>query len=103
VRRPPASCAAHPASGADSGLIVSAGYGAAVVRWLGALLVALVLTGFALLLLSGQYFREGPVVATVSENHGIHRGDIGIVSVWGLGMIGLGLTLTSRRPDDGGR
>jgi hypothetical protein len=65
--------------------------------------VALVLTGFALLLLSGRYLREGPVVATVSENHGIHRGDIGIVSVWGLGMIGLGITMSSRRPDDGGR
>ncbi|WP_222262173.1 hypothetical protein [Modestobacter marinus] len=74
-----------------------------VVRWLGALLVALVLTGFALLLLSGQYFRDGPVVAKVTENHGIHRGDIGIVSVWALGMIGLGLTLSHRRPDDGGR
>ncbi len=74
-----------------------------MVRWLGALLVAMALTGFALLLLSGQYFREGPVVATVTEDHGIHRGDIGIVSVWGLGMIGLGLTLAHRRPDDGGR
>jgi hypothetical protein len=68
-----------------------------VVRWLGALLAVAVLTAFALLLLSGQYFREGPVVATLTHDHGIHRGDIGIVAAWTLGMIGLALAFTRRR------
>jgi hypothetical protein len=68
-----------------------------VIRWLGALLAALVMTAFTLLLLSGQYFREGPVVATLTHNHGIHRGDIGIMAAWALGMIGLALTLVRRR------
>ena len=67
-----------------------------MVRWLGALLAALVLTGFAFLLLSGDYIREGPVLLTLSQTHGIHRGDVGIVSFWVLGMTGLGLTLASR-------
>jgi hypothetical protein len=68
-----------------------------VIRWLGALLAAGVMTAFALLLLSGQYFREGPVVATLTHNHGIHRGDIGIMAAWTLGMIGLALTVPRRR------
>jgi hypothetical protein len=66
-----------------------------MLRWLGALLTAMVMTGFALLLLSGEYIREGPVVVTLSEAHGIHRGDVGIVSFWVLGMIGLGINLAS--------
>ncbi|WP_369140367.1 hypothetical protein [Modestobacter versicolor] len=66
-----------------------------MLRWLGALLTAMVMTGFALLLLSGDYIREGPVVVSLSANHGIHRGDVGIVSFWVLGMIGLGINLAT--------
>jgi hypothetical protein len=67
-----------------------------MLRWLGALLAALVLSGFAFLLLTGDYIREGPVVMTLTGSHGIHRGDVGIVSFWTLGMIGLAVTAVSR-------
>jgi len=50
---------------------------------------ALVLSGFAVLLLSGQYVREGPVLVTLTATHGIHRGDLGVAAAWLLGMIGL--------------
>ncbi|WP_138734438.1 hypothetical protein [Modestobacter excelsi] len=73
-----------------------------MVRWVGALLTAAVLSGFAFLLLTGDYIREGPVLVTLSETHGIHRGDVGIVAFWTIGMIGL-LTAVLARPDSKAR
>ena len=67
-----------------------------MVRWVGALLTAAVLSGFAFLLLTGDYIREGPVLVTLTETHGIHRGDVGIVSLWTLGMIGLLIAALAR-------
>jgi len=66
-------------------------------RWLGALLATAVLTGFAGLLLTGDYFREGPILLTLSATHGIHRGDVGIVVGWLLAMSGLGFCLATPR------
>ena len=59
------------------------------MRWAGALLATAVLSGFAVLLLTGDYIREGPVLLTLTATHGIHRGDVGIVAVWALGVIGV--------------
>jgi len=70
-----------------------------MLRWVGALLTAAVLSGFAFLLLTGDYIREGPVLVTLTENHGIHRGDLGIVAFWTLGMIGLAIALLASRRD----
>ena len=67
-----------------------------MLRWVGVLLTAAVLSGFAVLLLTGDYIREGPVLVTLSETHGIHRGDVGIVAFWTLGMIGLLIAALSR-------
>ena len=67
-----------------------------MLRWVGVLLTAAVLSGFAFLLLTGDYIREGPVLVTLSETHGIHRGDVGIVAFWALGMIGLLIAALSR-------
>ena len=67
-----------------------------MLRWVGVLLTAAVLSGFAVLLLTGDYIREGPVLVTLSESHGIHRGDVGIVAFWTLGMIGLLIAALSR-------
>jgi hypothetical protein len=66
-------------------------------RWLGALVAAASLTWFALLLITGRYYNEGPVVFRVIEDHGMHRGDIGILAFWAAGMIGLGLATWSGR------
>ena len=66
-------------------------------------LVGLVVTGvlsvFALLLLNGQYRVDGPVIATLSEAHGIHRGDILIAGGWLIGMIAIAV-LVWERPQD---
>jgi hypothetical protein len=70
-----------------------------MLRWVGALLTAAVLSGFAFLLLTGDYIREGPVLVTLTEDHGIHRGDLGIVAFWTLGMIGLAIALLGSRRD----
>jgi hypothetical protein len=69
-----------------------------MLRWVGALATAAVMSGFAFLLLTGDYIREGPVLVALTESHGIHRGDVGIVSFWTLGMIGLLVSLLARRP-----
>jgi len=69
-----------------------------MVRWLGALLAAAIISVFAVLLLTGDHVREGPVVVELSTTHGIHRGDVGIVSLWTLGMLGLLAVVVSGRP-----
>ena len=58
-----------------------------MLRWFCALVVAGVLTGFALLLLSGRYLNDGPVVLTMSEDHGVHVGDLFVVAGWVVAMI----------------
>jgi hypothetical protein len=60
-----------------------------MLRWAGALLAVAALSVFAVLLLTGDYIREGPVLVTLSATHGIHRGDLGVVAVWALGVIGV--------------
>jgi hypothetical protein len=67
-----------------------------MVRWAGALLVVAVLSGFAVLLLTGDYVREGPVLVALSATHGIHRGDLGVVAAWLLGVIGVAVSVGSR-------
>ncbi|QXG74634.1 hypothetical protein KUM42_12125 [Modestobacter sp. L9-4] len=66
-------------------------------RWAGALLAVGALSVFAVLLLTGDYIREGPVLVTLSATHGIHRGDLGVVAVWALGVIGVLVGVLSPR------
>lgn len=62
-----------------------------------------ILSAFAYLLIRGQYFKEGPVVLTLSEQHqwGIHRGDILIAGGWLIGMVALGTLVWDRWPHGG--
>ena len=53
------------------------------------MLAMAVLSAFAFLLITGEYTRVGPVLLTISETHGVHRGDIGIAALWLLGVIGV--------------
>lgn len=72
-----------------------------MLRWVLGLVAAAVLSAFALLLIHGQYFDEGPVVLTVSAGHGwgVHRGDILVAGGWLIGMIALlSLVLDRRSP-----
>ncbi|SFT34063.1 hypothetical protein SAMN05660657_00213 [Geodermatophilus amargosae] len=69
-----------------------------VLRWLFALVVAVMLTVFGLLLVTGEYYNEGPVLLRVAEDHGLHQGDIFVLTGWAAGMLSLsGLLLLRRR------
>lgn len=70
------------------------------MRWGGALLATAVLSVFAFLLITGEYTRAGPVLLRLSATHGVHRGDVGIVALWALGVIGV---LTAAASGSGGR
>jgi hypothetical protein len=71
-----------------------------VLRWLAAAVSAGVLTVFAVLLVTGHYLDEGPVVLVVTASHGVHEGDLYVLAGWALGMIALlccALTASPRR------
>lgn len=67
-------------------------------RRLYALVVAAVLTLFAVLLLTGRYINDGPILVRVDDAHGLHAGDLFIIAGWVAAMASLGLLLTSRGP-----
>ncbi|MGY1831694.1 hypothetical protein ACI8AA_14880 [Geodermatophilus sp. SYSU D01180] len=64
------------------------------------------LTAFAALLVTGRYYNEGPVLVRVTAEHGLHRGDVFVVTGWAAGMLSLvGLLAYRRReapPTSGG-
>jgi hypothetical protein len=60
-----------------------------MIRWLSALAVGAVVSGFAFLLITGRYSNDGAVVATVTEKHGVHQGDVFVIAGWVVAMIGL--------------
>jgi len=60
-----------------------------MIRWLSALAVGAVVSGFAFLLVTGRYINDGAVVARVTENHGVHQGDVFVIAGWVVAMIGL--------------
>ena len=70
-----------------------------MVRWLGVLLTGAILSWFAALLVTGDYYNEGPtvVVLSVAQQIGIHRGDVGVAAFWAAGMLGLLLAARGRR------
>ncbi|SDX49082.1 hypothetical protein SAMN05661080_00150 [Modestobacter sp. DSM 44400] len=73
-----------------------------LLHWLCVLVAAGVLTGFALLLLTGKYVSDGPVVVAVTHDHGVHAGDPFVVAGWALGMLAVGrLALAPGRGSSG--
>ena len=75
-----------------------------MLRRLSATVVAPVVSGFALLLLSGQYINEGAVVS-VTQDHGLHEGDLFVIGGWTVAMLALGglaWARRRRRPDRAG-
>jgi hypothetical protein len=69
-----------------------------MARWLYVLVIGAVLSGFAFLLLTGQYVNEGPVVASVSREHGLHAGDLFVIAGWVVSVAALVGLATSPRP-----
>jgi len=66
-----------------------------VLRWLCALVVGVVVSGFAFLLLTGRYLNRGQVLFLVSPSHGLHSGDLLVIAGWVVAMLAL-LTLARR-------
>ena len=75
-----------------------AGYRRTVLRWLCALVVIGVLTGFAVLLVTGRYINDGPVLFRLTDTHGIHRGDVFVLCGWAVALVSeIGLLVTTRK------
>ena len=47
------------------------------------------MSGFAFLLLTGQYITDGPVLVTVGSQHGLHEGDLFVIAGWAVSMVAL--------------
>jgi hypothetical protein len=68
-----------------------------VLRWLCALVVGAVVTGFAFLLITGHYLEEGPVLVSVVEDHGLHSGDVFVIAGCAVSILSLLVLVTPRR------
>ena len=70
-----------------------------MLRWLSVLVVAAILSVFAVLLLTGHYLADGPVLLRLGENHGIHAGDLLVILGWVAALLAVGglLRATGRR------
>jgi hypothetical protein len=69
-----------------------------MLRWLFAIVIAGILSAFAVLLLTGEYVNDGPVLVALSEGHGIHKGDVFVVTGWAAALLSeVGLLLVGRR------
>jgi hypothetical protein len=63
-----------------------------------ALVVGGVLSLFAFLLLTGQYINDGPILIRLTDEHGLHAGDLFVIGGWVIAMASLVLLTTSRGP-----
>ncbi len=69
-----------------------------VLRRLAALVAVVVLTAFAFLLVTGEYSADGPVLFTLAGSHGLHRGDVVVLTGWAAGVLSVAwLVLSGRR------
>ena len=67
------------------------------MRWLYVLVVGGIVSGFTLLLITGRYINDGPVVITLTRSHGLHAGDLFVITGWAVAMAAL--VLLARSPD----
>jgi hypothetical protein len=67
-----------------------------VLRWLCALVAGGILSGFTVLLLTGRYMNDGPVVIALTGSRGLHAGDLFVMAGWVVGMAAL-ILLTRNR------
>ena len=111
------SCVQRPASMAMASLLVvainatqphqppgrvrrcraSRGYRGRVLRWLSALVAAGVLSGFAFLLVTGEYINDGQIVLSLIDGHGVHEGDLFVLGGWMVSLLALAVLLGSPR------
>ena len=55
-----------------------------------ALVVAAVLSAFAVPLLTGRYLAAGPVLLRFAPDHGVHAGDLFVVLGWAAALLAVG-------------
>lgn len=60
-----------------------------MLRWLYALVAGGILSGFAVLLVTGRYSNDGPVVIELTGSRGLHAGDLFVLAGWAVGMVAL--------------
>ena len=60
-----------------------------MIRWLCLLVTGAVVSGFAVLLITGEYANDGRVVLEVSQQHGLHEGDVFVAGSWLAAMLAL--------------
>ena len=72
-----------------------------MLRWLLALVVAGVLSAFAVLLLTGEYVNDGPVLVRLGEDRGIHLGDLFVLTGWAAALLSEAGLLLVRARDEG--
>ncbi|MGK5110432.1 hypothetical protein [Geodermatophilus sp. CPCC 205506] len=67
-----------------------------MLRWLFALVVAGIVSAFAFLLITGDYLNEGRVLFRLTEDHGMHQGDIFVLCGWAAALLSeIGLLVTT--------
>ncbi|SNT01885.1 hypothetical protein SAMN06893096_11335 [Geodermatophilus pulveris] len=68
---------------------------------LAALLVAGVLSVFAVLLVTGRYVNEGPVLLQIGADRGVHSGDVLVVLGWAVAVLSVAGLLRGTGRRDG--
>ncbi len=58
-----------------------------MLRWLFAIVIAGIVSAFAFLLLTGEYVNDGAVLVELSEDRGIHEGDVFVVTGWATALL----------------
>ncbi len=58
-----------------------------MLRWFCAAVTAAVVSGFAFLLVTGRYISDGPTIAKLGGGHGVHLGDVFVVSGWAAAVV----------------
>ena len=75
-------------------------YRQVVLRWLFALVIAGIVSAFAVLLLTGRYLADGPVLLRIGPDHGVHAGDLFVVLGWAAALLAVvGLVRAPGRRD----
>jgi hypothetical protein len=67
-----------------------------LIRWVCALVVVGVLSCFAFLLVTGRHLADGPVILRVTEDRGLHEGDLFVGVGWAVAVLAA-VVLTLRR------
>lgn len=72
-----------------------------VSRWLLAIVVSGVVSAFTVLLVTGEYSNDGPILVTLGEDRGVHAGDVFVLTGWALALLAVAGLLAAGRHRDG--